>query len=262
MTPCLHSSSVVSGSLEVMHLLNLYNGMLNRPCLLLANFKRYRLLSHFVGYSVNFFIVFAKQFGNSTSLSVTIAQKFLLSVAHSRSSIAVEGLIDSAAFWRTLRHRGTTRQVLVRCVLTYLRIWVSKKLLLWQLRLEGRDGSLVFLMLVVGQLGTWSLEHWRDHTTRSLLRLGGYLKLCLRLHILLYWAAWPFSLGSSVFESFWRATKTKRRSLRIQSRASLGSLLGFLFIQSIWGHRRIDWFIICIKTINALCWSHVWVVCP
>ena len=117
-------------------------------------------------------------------------------------------------------------------------------------------------MLVVGQLGTWSLEHWHDHTTRSLLRLGGYLKLCLCLHILLYWAAWPFSLGSSVFESFWRSTKTKHRSLRIQSRASLSRLLGFLFIQSIGGHRCFNWFIIRIETINALGWSHVRVVCP
>ena len=81
-----------------MNLLNLNNGVLNRPCLLLADFKRYRLMSHFVGYSVNFFIVFAKQFGNSTSLSVTIAQKFLLSMAQGRSSIAIEGLIDSATF--------------------------------------------------------------------------------------------------------------------------------------------------------------------
>ena len=81
-----------------MHLLNLYNGVLNRPCLLLANFKRYRLLSDLVGSSVNFFIVFAKQFGNSTSLSVTVAQELLLRMAHSRSSIAVKGMIDSVAF--------------------------------------------------------------------------------------------------------------------------------------------------------------------
>ena len=115
----MHPSCVVV-HWNVVHLLNLNDGVLDRPCLLRANFKGHRGLSHLVGHSVYFFIVFAKQFGNATSLRVAVAQESLLSVPHGRCSIAVEGLVYSAAFLSTLRHRGTTRQVLVRCVLTYL----------------------------------------------------------------------------------------------------------------------------------------------
>ena len=99
------SASCVMVDWKVMHLLNLNNSMLYRPCLLLANLKRHRLLSDLCSRSLNLIIILAEQFCNPTSLSVTIAQEFFLRIIHDRGSMPVESSINSAAFLRTLCHR-------------------------------------------------------------------------------------------------------------------------------------------------------------